>query len=177
MDSLSKGIVKAEVALKWDPNPAGAPDHDLDVVAGTFRADDPYGSPVYLVYFGSRSPDGTITLDRDSRDGRGLGFDEVMTLELDRLAPEYGRVVVGVLAQPQGGPVTLGEVVGKGVRVRTGYTVLATDDLSGVAPEATAATVCEFTRDAAGAWTFRMMVRGFEAVPGEFGRLMGGARP
>ena len=38
------------------------------------------------MYFDSRSPDGTIYLDRDSRTGQGLGYDEVMTIELSRMA-------------------------------------------------------------------------------------------
>jgi len=82
---FSKGIRKVEVALRWDPSPAGQPPADLDVVAGTYPAGDPYGDPSYVVHFDSRSPDGTIYLNRDSKDGKGFGYDEVMTLELERL--------------------------------------------------------------------------------------------
>lgn len=96
MSSVSKGIRKVEVSLKWDPSPLGAPATDLDLIAATYVADDPYGAPAYVVHFDSRSPDGTITLNRDSRTGQGLGFDEVMTLELDRLAPRYTRVVIEI---------------------------------------------------------------------------------
>ncbi|BCK68101.1 hypothetical protein Srufu_020540 [Streptomyces libani subsp. rufus] len=95
MSTLSKGIEKVEVTLKWDPSPLGTPDNDLDIVAATYTADAPHGEPAYLVHFDSRSPDGTITLNRDSRTGQGFGFDEIMTLELDRLAETYTRVIVG----------------------------------------------------------------------------------
>ena len=79
MDGLNKGIRKAELAIKWDPSPAGEPATDLDIVAATYLASAPHGNPDYVVYFGSRSPDGTIYLNRDSKDGKGFGWDEVMT--------------------------------------------------------------------------------------------------
>jgi len=62
VNGLSKGIRKVEIALKWDPSPAGQPPSDLDIVTATYAADDPYGAPAYVVHFDSRSPDGTIYL-------------------------------------------------------------------------------------------------------------------
>ncbi|MFF6778891.1 TerD family protein [Streptomyces sp. NPDC012637] len=179
MSGLNKGVGKVEVSLKWDPSPAGAPAHDLDLVAAVYLADAPYGPPAYLVHFDSRSPDGTITLHRDSRTGQGLGYDESMTLELTRLAPRYARVVVGVAIQQGGGRLTFGEVARTGVRVREGYTDLLEDELASVA-DATAATVAEFVRegasDAPDGWDFRPFLRGFDIDPSAFGTVMG-ARP
>lgn len=172
MGSFSKGLDKVTVELRWDPSPSGAPDHDLDLVAGTFRADAPHGEPDYLVHFDSRSPDGCITLDRDSRTGQGLGTDESMTLELGRLADSYVRVVVGVAIQQARGRVTFGEVARTRVRVAEGYTELAQHDLAEVA-DATAATVAEFTRDDSGAWGFRTHLHGYDASPETFARRMG----
>lgn len=172
MTSFNKGIGKAEVAVKWDPGPVGGPPVDLDIVAGTYSAGDPYGKPVYLVYFDSRSPDGTITLDRDSQTGQGLGYDEVMTLELDRLAAGITRVVVGVAIQQRGGRLTFGRVSGTGIRVAEGYGELARDDLAAVA-ESTAAVVAEFVRDGSGAWSFRKTLRGFDVDPAAFAAIMG----
>ncbi|MFJ7271781.1 TerD family protein [Streptomyces sp. NPDC099050] len=177
MSGVSKGLAKVEIALRWDPSPAGAPVHDLDLLAAVYPAADPYGEPVHLVHFGSRSPDGTITLNRDSRTGLGLGFDEVMTLELTRIADALNRVVVGVVIQrPGGGPaLTFAEVVGKGLRIREGYTDLSVDDLAGFGA-ASAVTVAEFTRDNAGVWSIDPTVRGFDTDPEEFARAMGAAR-
>lgn len=177
MSGVRKGLAKVEIALRWDPSPAGAPVHDLDLLAAVYAAADPYGEPVHLVHFGSRSPDGTITLNRDSRTGQGLGFDEVMTLELNRIAQESTRVVVGVVIQrPGGGPaLTFADVAGKGLRIREGYTDLAVDDLTGFGA-ASAVTVAEFTRDAAGVWSMDPVLRGFEADPEEYVRAMGAAR-
>ncbi|MET8570562.1 TerD family protein [Streptomyces sp. NPDC004783] len=172
MNGLSKGIRKVEVALRWDPSPAGAPPADLDLVAGTYPADDPYGDPSYTVHFDSRSPDGTVYLDRDSKDGKGFGYDEVMTLELERLDARYARVVVGVVIQQRSGRRTFAGVANPGLRIREGYTVLAEDDFAGV-PEATAATVAEFVRDETGAWEFRGHVHGFEDDPAAFTAVMG----
>ncbi|MEU0851094.1 TerD family protein [Streptomyces flaveolus] len=175
MNGLSKGIRKVEVALRWDPSPAGQPPADLDVVAGTYPAGDPYGDPSYVVHFDSRSPDGTIYLNRDSKDGRGFGYDEVMTLELERLDARYARVVVGVVIQQRSGHRTFDGVTNPGLRIREGYTVLAEDGFGGV-PAAKAATVAEFVRDETGAWEFRAGVHGFEGDPATFTGTMGAAR-
>ncbi|GAA0337149.1 TerD family protein [Streptomyces blastmyceticus] len=172
MSSLNKGIEKVEVTLKWDPSPSGTPATDLDLIAATYPVDAPHGRPAYLVHFDSRAPDGTITLNRDSRTGQGLGTDEAMTLELDRLSDDYGRVVVGVAIQQNAGRKTFGEVANTGVRISEGRSVLASEDLAAVAAS-TAATVGEFFRDGSGAWKFRKAVRGFDADPAEFAALMG----
>ncbi|NSC24747.1 TerD family protein [Streptomyces albus subsp. chlorinus] len=172
MSSLSKGLSKVEVTLKWDPSPMGEPDHDLDIVAATYTADDPYGAPGYLVHFDSRSPDGTITLNRDSRTGQGFGSDEVMTLELDRLAETYVRVVVGVAIQQGEGRKTFGQIANTAVRVCEGYEELAGNDFSGV-PQATAATVAEFVRGESGEWHHKVVLRGYEGTPEDFTARMG----
>ncbi|MET9732694.1 TerD family protein [Streptomyces sp. NPDC006458] len=172
MNDLVKGIHKAEVALKWDPSPAGQPPTDLDLVAGTYPRDAPYGDPAYVVHFDSRSPDGTIHLNRDSKDGKGLGWDEVMILELDRLDPRYARVVVGVILQQRSAGRTFATVANPGLRIREGYTDLALDDF-GTVLGATAVTVAEFIRDEAGNWDFQPGLRGFEDDPAAFIPSMG----
>ncbi|WP_309053610.1 TerD family protein [Streptomyces sp.] len=172
MSGLNKGVGKIEVTLRWDPARAGAPAHDLDLIAGVFTSDDPYGTPDYLVHFGSRSPDGTITLHRDSRTGQGFGYDEAMTLELERLAPRYTRVVVGVAIQQGGGRLTFGGTTGASVRVSEGYTELLAHDFAEFA-EARSATIVEFTRDGTDGWSYRPLRRGFDADPGEFAALLG----
>lgn len=173
MSSASKGIRRVEARLRWDPSPLGAPASDLDIIAGTYRKGALYGAPDYLVYFESRSPDGTIWLNRDSRTGQGLGFDEVMTLELDRLGEGYGRVVVGAAIQQRDGQMTFGQVANPGFQIVEGYAVLAEGDFAAVAG-ATAATLAEFVRDGSGAWSFHELVRGFDADPDTFARTMGG---
>lgn len=174
MNGLNKGTGTAGVQVKWDPSPLGEPPCDLDLIAATYRAADPEGPPAYLVYFDSRSPDGTITLDRDSRTGKGLGFDEAMTLELDRLGDDYGRVVVGVAIQQDHGRKVFGDVAGTGYRVVAGREVLEAGGFASVA-DATAATLAEFTREGTGGpWTFRTFLRGFDGEPNTFAREMGG---
>ncbi|MGC4912152.1 TerD family protein [Streptomyces albogriseolus] len=174
MNGVSKGIRKVEIALRWDPSPSGEPSTDLDLVAAPYPADAPHGDPGYVVHFDSRSPDGTITLNRDSQDGKGFGYDEVMTLELDRLDPRYARVLVGVVIQQQA-PRTFSGVRNPGLRIREGYDVLAEDDFGGVLG-ARAATVAEFVREGSGPWEFRAGVQGFDGDPVHFTREMGAAR-
>ncbi|MFG2988078.1 TerD family protein [Streptomyces sp. NPDC048257] len=177
MTGVRKGLAKVEFALRWDPSPAGTPANDLDIVAAVYGAADPHGTPVQLVHFGSRSPDGTISLNRDSHTGQGFGFDEVMTIELHRMAPESSRVVVGVVIQnaDPGRAKTFAGIGGTGFRIREGHTDLAEGDFSAVAT-ATAAIVAEFTRDASGAWSFELRLHGSDADPEEFARTMGALR-
>ncbi|WP_431784417.1 TerD family protein [Streptomyces chumphonensis] len=172
MSNPNKGLGKVEVTLKWDPSAADAPDHDLDIIAAVYGTDDLHGTPAYLAHFDSRSPDGTITLGRDSRNGLGFGVDESMTLELDRLSSRYGRVVVGVAIQQGGGRVTFADIARPRCTVSEGYTELQTHDFTDV-PDATAATLVEFVRDSDGPWTRREAVRGFDTDPRSFTRLMG----
>ncbi|KUO17553.1 TerD family protein [Streptomyces dysideae] len=171
MNGLNKGIQKVEISLKWDPSPAGQPPTDLDLVAATYLADDPYGDPAFVVHFDSRSPDGTIYLNRDSKDGKGFGWDEVMTVELNRLDSRYARVVVGVIIQQRSGRRTFVSVVNPGLRIREGYTVLTEDDFGGVLGS-TAATVAEFVRDGS-SWDFNPGIHGFEDDPETFTAIMG----
>lgn len=172
VSSLNKGVRKAEVTLRWDPSPLGKSDHDLDIVAATYQGDAPYGDPSYVVHFDSRSPDGTIILTRDSRTGQGFGSDEVMTLEFERLAAAYGRVVVGVVIQQRDGRKVFGDIANPLVRVLEGHTELAQYDFAGVSGS-TAAVVGEFTRGETGAWEFHEAVRGFDADPQGFIAVMG----
>jgi tellurium resistance protein TerD len=173
VSGLNKGLERVEVALMWDPSPLGAVPRDLDLVAAAYTTDASDGVPGYLVYFGDRfSPDGTITLNKDSRDGRGFGDDERMVLELDRLRPDYRRVVVGVAIQQHDGRLTFGDVASPRVRIRHGRDQLADVDFTGVAG-ATSARVAEFVRDGSGAWGFRPGVRGFDADPATFAQIMG----
>lgn len=174
MSAINKGIRKVEVALKWDPSPTGQPDTDLDIVAATYVAGDPYGDPAYVVHFDSRSPDGTIYLNRDSKDGKGFGWDEVMTLELERLDARYTRVVVGAVIQQHTAHRTFVGVANPALRIREGYTVLAEDDFGSVLG-ATAATIGEFVRQESGSWDFHPGINGFDDDPATFTRTMGRA--
>ena len=175
MNGLNKGINKVEISVKWDPAPAGDPATDLDLVAATYLATDTHENPDYVVHFDSRSPDGTIYLNRDSKDGKGFGWDEVMTLELTRLDKRYARVVVGVAIQQRTGRRTFVSVHNPGLRIREGYTVLAEGDFGDVLGS-TATTVAEFVRDDSGEWTFHPGIRGFDVDPESFARVMGSAR-
>lgn len=175
MNGLIKGIRKVEISLKWDPSGAGAPATDLDLVAATYQGES-RGAPAYVVYFDSRSPDGTIYLNRDSKDGKGFGWDEVMTLELDRLDARYTRVVVGALIQQRPAHRTFAGVTNPAFRIREGYEVLAEGDF-GTVPGATAASLAEFVRDPEDGWEFHPGVHGHEDDPAHFTAVMGDARP
>ena len=170
MNGLNKGLDTVEVRLRWDPSAMGEPDNDLDLVAVVHEED---GTVAYTVHFDSRSPDGTITLNRDSRTGQGFGTDEAMKLELERLAPRYTRVMVGVAVQQTEGRRTFGQVPNAEAHVVEGYDELAAHDLGALTGH-TAATVAEFVRDpGSGTWEFRHVLRGFDVDPDSFPGLMG----
>ncbi|MGW8064294.1 TerD family protein [Streptomyces ziwulingensis] len=174
MNSGGQGVGKAEVRLKWDPSPWDEPPHHLDIIATTYAADSPFGRPAYVVHSDSRSPDGTINMSRHSQTGQGLGYVEVMTLELERLAPSFSRVVVGVAIHQDTGRKTFGALSNAGVLVVEGYEELLKVDFAQVSA-CTAATVAEFTRNASGAWEFHEMLRGFDSDPVLFAAEMGAA--
>ncbi|MEH0550863.1 TerD family protein [Streptomyces sp. B21-101] len=174
MSSGGKGLGKVEVRLKWDPSPLGQPPHHLDIIAATYSADDPYGRPVYIVHFDSRSPDGTINMSRHSQTGQGFGYVEAMTLELDRLAPSFARVVVGMAIHQNAGQKFFGDLSNAGVLVVDGYTELMNDDFARIAGS-TAGTVAEFAKDTSGIWGFHEMVRGCDSEPVVFSAEMGSA--
>ncbi|WP_406177331.1 TerD family protein [Streptomyces sp. NBC_00996] len=174
MGSVSRGLGKVEVRLRWDPSPLGEPPRHLDIIGAVYSADAPHGRPVYVVHTESRSPDGTINMSRHSETGRGFGFVEVMVLEFDRMPSAHGRVVVGVAIHQDGGPRTFGDLSNAGVVVVEGYRQLMGDDFAQVAGS-TAATVAEFTPDDSGAWELRGMIHGFDSDPVLFMAEMGGA--
>lgn len=170
-----KTLSKAEVRLKWDPSPLGEPARHLDIVAATYATDDPFGAPVYLVHYDSRSPDGTINMSRHSQTGQGFGFVEEMSFEFDRMSEAYARVVVGVVIHQEPVPRTFGDMSNAGVVILEGYEELLADDFSGVAG-ATATTLAEFIRDDSGEWTMHVMIRGSDRDPAGFMTEMGGVR-
>ncbi|MGQ4475751.1 TerD family protein [Streptomyces sp. SAS_276] len=172
MSSVSRGLGKVEVRLRWDPSPWGQPPRHLDIVAATYSVHDLHAHPAYIVHSESRSPDGTINMSRHSETGQGFGFVEVMVLELDRLASSYARVMVGVAIHQDHGLRTFGDISNAGVLIVEGYTELVTDDFERVAGS-TAATVAEFTRDGSGGWELHEMLRGFDGNPAVFAAEMG----
>ncbi|MFR9755763.1 TerD family protein [Streptomyces sp. TR06-5] len=168
MSGLNKGLGTIQARLRWDPSPMGEPDHDLDLVAAVFRRD---GELAHLVHFDSRSPDGTIMLDRDSRTGQGLGTDEAMTLELERMPSSSTRVVVGVVVQQTDGRKTFGQVPNAAVQIVEEYDTLA-DHTLGALEGDTVAVIAECVRRAdSGVWEFHPALRGFDADPESFVRL------
>ncbi|WP_268873623.1 TerD family protein [Streptacidiphilus neutrinimicus] len=175
MSSVHKELTKVEVKLRWDPAPCGEPPHHLDIIAATYSVNASHGRPVYVVHYDSRSPDGTINMHRHSKTGQGLGFDEVMVLELDRLAPSYARVVVGVAIHQADGPLVFRDIPNTGVVIVEKSRELLADDFTTVAGS-TAATVAEFTRDDSGGWELHEMIRGFDSNPVAFAAEMGGIR-
>ena len=84
------GKPRLSVVLQWDP--VATHGVDLDLSAVVF---DTSGKFVESVYFGNlRSVDGALVHSGDSKDGQGAGDDETITIDLSRVGPSVGAIVL-----------------------------------------------------------------------------------
>ena len=83
--------------------------------------------------------------------------------------------MVGVAIHQRDGARPSGPVPRTEVVVAEGYAQLLSDDFAQVAG-ASAATVAEFTRDAAAQWHMRKALQGFDSDPVSFAAKMGHVR-
>ena len=152
MSTPNKGIGKVEVTLKWDPSPPGAPAHDLDIVAATYPANEPYGNPRIRALrqpLAGRHHQSQPGQQDGPRARLGRGDDPGARPAVGRVRPRGRRG-----RHPAAGrPKDLRRHSEPGVRIREGYTSGRGRLLLG--RRATAATVAEFVRDGSGGWEFR----------------------
>ena len=99
--SLSKevpGLKKIRVGLGWDANTTdtGA-QFDLDASAFLVGKDDKVITDAHMIFYNNAtSPDGAIIHQGDNRTGEGDGDDEVITIDLDKIAPEIEKIIFTV---------------------------------------------------------------------------------
>jgi tellurium resistance protein TerD len=99
--SLSKeapGLKKIKVGLGWDANATdtGA-QFDLDASVFLLGVDGKVISDNHFVFYNNAtSPDGAVIHKGDNRTGEGDGDDEVIEIELDKVAPEVDKIVFTV---------------------------------------------------------------------------------
>jgi len=99
--SLSKeapGLKKIKVGLGWDANATdtGA-DFDLDASVFLLGVDGKVISDAHFIFYNNaKSPDGAVIHQGDNRTGEGDGDDEVIEIELDKVAPEIDKIIFTV---------------------------------------------------------------------------------
>jgi len=99
--SLSKeapGLNNIKVGLGWDAN-ATDTGADFDLDASVFMLDST-GKVVsdthFIFYNNATSPDGAVVHQGDNRTGEGEGDDEVIEIDLSKVAPEVDKIVFTV---------------------------------------------------------------------------------
>ncbi len=99
--SLSKeapGLKKIKVGLGWDANTTdtGA-QFDLDASAFLVGTDGKVISDSHFIFYNNAtSPCGAIVHEGDNRTGEGDGDDEVIAIDLDKIAPEIDKIIFTV---------------------------------------------------------------------------------
>lgn len=86
------GLTKIDVCLGWDVG--NNTTYDLDSSCFLLGANDRIvGDDWFVFYNQPGSPDGAVTHHGDNRDGSGVGDDEVITVDLQRLNPSVNKLV------------------------------------------------------------------------------------
>lgn len=98
--SLSKqapGLTKIAVGLGWDARQTTGTDFDLDASVFMLGDNDKVPSDQYFIFFNNKtSPDGSVNHLGDNLTGAGAGDDEVVHIDLDKVAAEIKKVAFTV---------------------------------------------------------------------------------
>ncbi|WP_375500142.1 TerD family protein [uncultured Jatrophihabitans sp.] len=171
--SLTKqapGLTSVVVGLGWDARTTDGRAFDLDASAIVTDADGQAISDQHFVFFNNKtSPDGAVTHSGDNLTGEGGGDDEQITVTLQSLPVQAGKVVfpVSIYEGEAGGSSagqTFGQVRNAFIRVvnQGDGTELARYDLSEDASTETAMVFGELYRNGE-EWKFRAVGQGYSA--------------
>ncbi len=167
--SLTKqapGLNAVVVGLGWDARTTDGQAFDLDASAIVCDADGRALSDQHFVFFNNRtSPEGAVAHSGDNLTGEGSGDDEQITVTLNSLPAQAGRVVfpVSIYAADTSGQ-TFGQVRNAFIRVvnSADNNELARYDLSEDASTETAMVFGELYRNN-DEWKFRAVGQGYSA--------------
>ncbi len=94
--SLSKaapGLTKIALGLGWDARATTGDDFDLDASAFLLNDGSKVPSSSHFVFFNNKkSPDGSVEHLGDNLTGAGAGDDEVINVDLDKVASDVKKV-------------------------------------------------------------------------------------
>lgn len=165
--SLSKeepNLRKILVGLGWDARSTDGADFDLDASAFILAGNDKVRSDADFIFYNQlRSPDGTVEHTGDNKTGAGEGDDEVIKIDLARMAPEVAKIAFTVtIHEAEARKQNFGMVKNAFIRIvndETGREVVRYD-LSEDASTETAMVFGEVYRHA-NEWKFRAVGQGY----------------
>jgi tellurium resistance protein TerD len=177
--SLSKaepGLTKILIGLGWTPRATAGTEFDLDATCFVLAATGKVRSDADMIFYNQKeSEDGTIRHMGDNRTGVGDGDDEVIAVDLARVAADVQRLVACVtIHEADERRQNFGMVGEAYVRVVNAETKreIARYDLSEDASVETAMIFGEVYRHD-GEWKFKAVGQGFAgglgALAGNFG--------
>ncbi len=163
----SAGLETVFVGLGWDVRSTTGDDFDLDASAILTGADGRARSDADLVFFNNlKTPDGSVEHVGDNRTGEGAGDDEVIRVELGRVAADVATIVFPVtIYDGEARGQSFGQVRNAFIRVvdASSGEELARYDLSEDASVETAMVFGELYRNQAD-WKFRAVGQGYANV-------------
>lgn len=158
--SLSKMLV----GLGWDPRATDGAEFDLDASAFLLAANGKVrGDADFIFYNQLRSADGSVEHTGDNRTGEGEGDDEVVKVDLSRVASDVDKIVFTVtIHEADARRQNFGQVSNAFIRIVneiTGTEVVRYD-LAEDASTETAMVFAELYRHN-GEWKFRAIGQGY----------------
>lgn len=164
--SLSKqapGVTKFSAGLGWDARTTTGTDFDLDAFALLVGADGKVINDTSMIFFNNKeSADGSVVHQGDNLTGEGEGDDEVIDLDLSKVAAEVEKIVIAVsIYDAESRSQTFGQVRNAFVRILNGATEEVRYDLAEDYSTETAIVFGEVYRNGAD-WKFRAVGQGYD---------------
>lgn len=167
--SLSKeapGLKKINVGLGWDTRRTDGADFDLDAMVFLVDQGGKVRSDADFVFFNNKqSADGSVVHQGDNRTGAGEGDDELISMDLEKMAPDVQKIVVAVVIYDgQNRRQNFGQVEKAYARVLNGEggAEIARFDLTEDGGTVTAMIFGEVYRHNS-EWKFKAIEQGFDA--------------
>ena len=178
--SLSKsepGLVKISVGLGWEARATSGADFDLDASCFLLNASSKMRSDNDFIFYNQLStPDGSVVHQGDNLTGAGGGDDEVVDVDLSRVAPDVAKLVFTVtIHEAEARRQNFGQVGQAFIRIVNAVTgsEIVRYDLSEDASTETAMIFGEVYRHNED-WKFRAVGQGFAGGLGALLRNFGG---
>jgi len=166
--SLSKeapGLNNIKVGLGWDANATdtGA-DFDLDASVFMLNSSGQVVSDAHFIFYNNAtSPDGAVVHQGDNRTGEGDGDDEVIEIDLGKVAPEVDKIIFTVtIDEAQARNQNFGQVNNSLIRIvnQDGNAEITKYELDEDYSSETAINFGELYRKDGG-WNFKAVGAGF----------------
>jgi tellurium resistance protein TerD len=164
LTKIAPSLTSVAVALGWDTRTTTGADFDLDASALLCGENGKVVDDQHFVFFNNlQSPDGSVEHTGDNLTGEGEGDDEVINVDLSRMAAAVTKIVFPVsIYDAEARQQSFGQVVNAYIRIidRATDTELARYDLTEDASTETAMIFGELYRlDAE--WKFRAIGQGY----------------